>query len=54
VSYYEQESFTDNLTSLYNRNYLRHIADSINLKQYIVALIDIDYFKKLMIFTDTT
>ncbi len=47
ASYYEQESFTDNLTSLYNRNYLRHIADSINLKQYIVALIDIDYFKKI-------
>ncbi|ACD67200.1 MAG TPA: bifunctional diguanylate cyclase/phosphodiesterase [Sulfurihydrogenibium sp.] len=43
ASYYKQRSFTDNLTGLYNRNYLQHIMDF----KYIIALIDIDYFKKI-------
>ncbi|MBX0310926.1 MAG: bifunctional diguanylate cyclase/phosphodiesterase [Sulfurihydrogenibium sp.] len=47
ASYYRQRSFTDNLTGLYNRNYLQHIMDFIDLKQYVVALMDIDYFKKI-------
>ncbi|MBX0311667.1 MAG: bifunctional diguanylate cyclase/phosphodiesterase [Sulfurihydrogenibium sp.] len=47
ASYYKQRSFTDGLTGLYNRNYLQYIMDFIDLKQYIVALIDVDYFKKI-------
>jgi diguanylate cyclase (GGDEF)-like protein len=47
ASYYKQKSFADNLTGLYNRNYLQHIMDFIDLKQYIIVLIDIDYFKKI-------
>jgi diguanylate cyclase (GGDEF)-like protein len=47
ASYYKQKSFADNLTGLYNRNYLQYVIDFIDLKQYIVALIDIDYFKKI-------
>jgi diguanylate cyclase (GGDEF)-like protein len=47
ASYYKQRSFIDNLIGLYNRNYLQHIMDFIDLKQYIVALIDVDYFKKI-------
>jgi len=47
ASYYKQKSFTDNLTGLYNRNYLQHIMDFIDLKQYIIALIDIDHLRNI-------
>jgi diguanylate cyclase (GGDEF)-like protein len=47
MSYYKQKSFTNNLTGLYNRNYLQHIMDFIDLKQYIIALIDIDNLRNI-------
>ena len=37
--------FTDPLTKLLNRNYLNEISPSINLKNYSVAMLDLDKFK---------
>ncbi len=37
----------DALTRLYNRNYLKEKIDSFNLKKIAVAMVDIDYFKKV-------
>jgi len=42
-----KKAYIDNLTSLYNRNYLQDIYDTINLDEFDIALIDIDYFKKI-------
>ncbi len=42
-----QKAFTDNLTKVYNRNYLDSIKDIINLKNYTVVMTDIDHFKKI-------
>ncbi len=42
-----KSSFTDKLTNLYNRNYLQEIQDEINLDEYIIAALDIDYFKNI-------
>lgn len=39
--------YIDKLTNVYNRNYLQEYEDSINLDDYIIAAIDIDYFKKV-------
>lgn len=43
----KKRSFIDRLTNIYNRNYLYHIEDRIKLDDYILAVIDIDYFKKV-------
>lgn len=40
-------AFTDKLTNVYNRNYLQKYEDFINLNDYIIATLDIDYFKKV-------
>ncbi|MDD3342702.1 MAG: bifunctional diguanylate cyclase/phosphodiesterase [Sulfurospirillaceae bacterium] len=40
-------AFTDKLTNVYNRNYLQKYEDFINLDNYIMATLDIDYFKKV-------
>jgi len=37
--------FTDPLTQLFNRNYLNEISPSINLKNYSLAMLDLDKFK---------
>jgi diguanylate cyclase (GGDEF)-like protein len=47
-SYYlRKKAFKDSLTGLYNRTYLEEIYDQINLKNYHIALLDIDYFKNI-------
>lgn len=47
-SYYlKKKAYKDALTGLYNRTYLEEIYDQINLKNYHVALLDIDYFKNI-------
>ena len=46
--YAKKESFTDQLTGLYNRNYLRKIIEgNIPYQNYIVAMADVDFFKKI-------
>jgi len=42
-----KNSFIDKLTGVYNRNYLQHYQDLIQLDDYIIAALDIDYFKKI-------
>lgn len=39
--------YIDKLTNVYNRNYLQEYEDTINLDDYIIAAMDIDYFKKV-------
>jgi len=39
--------FTDPLTNVYNRHYLEEYEDKIELEDYILAVIDIDFFKKV-------
>ncbi len=39
--------FTDSLTSLFNRNYLKEISPSLNLQDYSVAMLDLDRFKSI-------
>jgi len=46
--YAKRESYTDELTKLWNRNYLRKfINDKFLYNKYIIAMVDIDYFKKI-------
>ncbi|QFR48973.1 GGDEF domain-containing protein [Sulfurimonas lithotrophica] len=42
-----KSSFTDRLTNIYNRNYLHHIENNIKLDEYVLSVLDIDYFKKI-------
>ena len=42
-----KSAFIDKLTNVYNRNYLQKYEDFINLDDYILATLDIDYFKKV-------
>lgn len=43
-----KESFTDQLTGLNNRNYLRKVIDSrFPYDKYDIAIVDIDFFKKI-------
>lgn len=42
-----RSAFIDKLTNVYNRNYLQKYEDFINLNDYILATLDIDYFKKV-------
>ena len=37
--------FTDPLTQLFNRNYFKEIAPTINLEHYSIAMLDLDIFK---------
>lgn len=43
----KKTAYTDRLTNVYNRNYLQEIQDTINLQEYVLAAIDIDFFKKI-------
>lgn len=43
----KKTAFIDKLTNVYNRNYLQKYEDFINLDDYIIATLDIDYFKKV-------
>ncbi|MBN1840504.1 MAG: GGDEF domain-containing protein [Campylobacterales bacterium] len=42
-----QSAFIDKLTNVYNRNYLQKYEKLINLNEYIIAALDIDYFKRI-------
>ncbi len=39
--------FTDPLTQLFNRNYFKEIAPTINLEHYSIAMLDLDRFKAI-------
>ena len=39
--------FIDKLTNVYNKNYLQQFQHLINLNDYILVILDIDYFKKV-------
>jgi diguanylate cyclase (GGDEF)-like protein len=41
----KKSAFTDKLTGVFNRNYLQESENFINLNDYILATLDIDYFK---------
>ncbi|XPV67817.1 MAG: EAL domain-containing protein [Halarcobacter sp.] len=43
----KKNAFTDKLTNVYNRNYLQESKDFINLSDYILVALDIDFFKKI-------
>lgn len=43
----KDSSFKDQLTGIYNRNYLEDLQRKIDLEQYVLAALDIDYFKKI-------
>jgi diguanylate cyclase (GGDEF)-like protein len=43
----KNSAYTDKLTKAYNRNYLQELQDFINLDDYALAAVDIDYFKKV-------
>ncbi|MFK5983920.1 MAG: bifunctional diguanylate cyclase/phosphodiesterase [Pseudomonadota bacterium] len=46
--YAKKESYTDELTTLWNRNYLRKLVDSkFNYNHYVIVIVDIDFFKKI-------
>ena len=42
-----KKTFVDELTGVYNRNYLEEFLYSIDLNRYAVAMVDIDFFKKV-------
>ncbi|WOE69470.1 diguanylate cyclase [Hydrogenimonas thermophila] len=41
------KSYTDSLTGVYNRHYLRVFLKSVNIDNYQVLMFDIDHFKKI-------
>jgi diguanylate cyclase (GGDEF)-like protein len=43
----KQRAYIDSLTGVFNRNYLEEISDVLELKDYIVMLVDIDHFKRI-------
>ncbi|MFA9373264.1 MAG: GGDEF domain-containing protein [Poseidonibacter sp.] len=43
----KKTAFIDTLTNVYNRNYLQELQETINLENYILATLDIDFFKKV-------
>jgi diguanylate cyclase (GGDEF)-like protein len=43
----KKSSFIDSLTNVYNRNYLEHIQNKLDLNDYVLALLDIDFFKNV-------
>lgn len=42
-----QQSYTDALTQIYNRHYLREFLKNIDLDEYQIMMLDIDFFKKV-------
>ncbi|HID00745.1 MAG TPA: GGDEF domain-containing protein, partial [Piscirickettsiaceae bacterium] len=47
ILFIKRKIFEDALTKVYNRKYLAEIENFIDLKDYIVALVDIDFFKHI-------
>lgn len=45
--YHRKRSRTDSLTGLYNRTFLEDLEYTMDLSNYVVALIDVDFFKKI-------
>ncbi|MCX7760203.1 MAG: bifunctional diguanylate cyclase/phosphodiesterase [Hydrogenothermaceae bacterium] len=45
--YHRKKSRTDSLTGLYNRTFLEDLEYTMNLSNYVVAVIDVDFFKKI-------
>ena len=43
----KQRAYIDSLTGVFNRNYLEEISDVLELKDYVVMLVDIDHFKRI-------
>ena len=43
----KKESITDQLTSVYNRTYLRDFLEKINPTDYSILMVDIDHFKTI-------
>jgi len=43
----KRESITDALTQTYNRNFLRELLGKINIAEYQIIMLDIDYFKQI-------
>ncbi|MEZ4694103.1 MAG: hypothetical protein R2837_08970 [Aliarcobacter sp.] len=42
----KKSSFIDKLTNVYNRNYLHELQNNLNLNDYILSTLDIDFLKK--------
>ncbi len=45
--YFKRKAYVDELTGVYNRNFLEDIIVTFDYKNYAVALFDIDFFKKI-------
>ena len=43
----KKASYTDSLTKVYNRHYLRYFLKNIDIDKYQVIMLDIDHFKKV-------
>jgi len=43
----KKESITDELTQVYNRNFLRDLIENINISKYQIIMLDIDHFKQI-------
>ena len=43
----KKESITDELTQVYNRNFLRDLLETINISKYQIIMLDIDHFKQI-------
>jgi diguanylate cyclase (GGDEF)-like protein len=43
----KKESITDALTQTYNRKFLRELLENINIAEYQIIMLDIDYFKQI-------
>lgn len=45
--YHRKKSIVDSLTGLYNRTFLEELRQILNIQDYVVVLVDIDFFKKI-------
>lgn len=43
----KKTAYIDKLTNIYNRNYLQEIEETVDLQEYILAAVDIDFFKTI-------
>jgi len=43
----KKSAFVDKLTNVYNRNYLLENQKELNLSEYAIAIVDMDFFKKV-------